>query len=276
MDHAVRVLSTLALKGAVHRLAGQFETISGGRIDADFAPTLALSDRLRRGESADVVILTREGLDELAREGRVVPDSCVDLARSYVGVAVKAGATHPDITTEPALRAALLGARSVAYSRIGASGILFAQLIGRLGIASEINARAKIIPQGFTAERLVTDEADLAVQQISELMQVGGIEVIGPIPHRCRRQRCFPPAEWRCRPRSIRRIGCCSFSLRRRSHRCCATAGWNLEFAGRSTQPAGHEGSILPACDRSLAGHGTGFCASERSERSCAVTSCSS
>jgi molybdate transport system substrate-binding protein len=80
------------------------------------------------------------------------------------------------------LRATLLGARSVAYSRIGASGILFAQLIGRMGIASEINARAVIIPSGFTAERLVTGEADLAVQQISELKLVSGIEVVGPIP----------------------------------------------------------------------------------------------
>jgi len=182
MDN-LRVLSTLALKGAVQALAGQFETTSGVRIDADFAPTLALLARLRGAETADVVILTREGLDELAREGRVVADSCVDLARSYVGLAVKAGAARPDITTEPALRAALLAARSVAYSRIGASGILFAQLIERLGIASEINAKATIIPQGFTAERLVTGEADLAVQQISELKQVGGIEVVGPIPH---------------------------------------------------------------------------------------------
>ena len=182
MDN-LRVLSTLALKGAVHSLAGQFETACGVRIDADFAPTLALLARLRAAEAADVVILTREGLDELAREGCVVADSCVDLARSYVGLAVKAGAAHPDITTEPALRAALLGARSVVYSRIGASGILFAQLIARLGIASEINARAQIIPSGFTAERLVTGEADLAVQQISELKQVGGIEVVGPIPH---------------------------------------------------------------------------------------------
>jgi molybdate transport system substrate-binding protein len=179
---SVRVLSTLALKGAVHSLAGQFETACGIRIDADFAPTLALLERLRGAEAADVVILTREGLDELAREGRVVADSCVDLARSYVGLAVKAGATHPDIATEPALRAALLGARSVAYSRIGASGILFAQLIERLGIAPDINARATIIPQGFTAERLMTGEADLAVQQISELKQVDGIEVVGPIP----------------------------------------------------------------------------------------------
>jgi molybdate transport system substrate-binding protein len=183
MGDAVRVLSTLALKGAVHNLTGPFEVASGIRIDADFAPTLALLDRVHGGEGADVVILTREGLEELVREGRVVADSCVDLARSYVGIAVKAGAAHPDIATEPALRAALLGARSVAYSRIGASGILFAQLIERLGIASEINARAQIISQGLTAERLVTGEADLAVQQISELKQVGGIEVVGPIPH---------------------------------------------------------------------------------------------
>lgn len=183
MDNAVRVLSTLALKGAVQNLAGQFEAASGLRIDADFAPTLALLDRLRGGESAEVVILTREGLAEMTREGRVVAESCVDLARSYVGLAVKAGAAKPDIATEAALRTALLGARAVAYSRIGASGILFAQLIERLGISAEINARAVVIPQGFTAERLLTGEADLAIQQISELKQVRGIEVLGPIPH---------------------------------------------------------------------------------------------
>jgi molybdate transport system substrate-binding protein len=183
MSDAIRVLSTLALKGAVHGLASQYQAAGGARIDADFAPTLALLERLRAGEAADVVILTREGLDEAAREGRVVADSCVDLARSWVGVAVKAGEPHPDIGTEAALRAALLGARSVAYSRLGASGILFAKLIERLGIASDINAKAQIIQQGFTAERLVSGEADLAVQQISELMQIGGIEVVGPIPY---------------------------------------------------------------------------------------------
>jgi molybdate transport system substrate-binding protein len=182
MQNVVRVLSTLALRGAVHALAARYEAAGGARIDADFAPTLALLDRLRGGEAADVTILTREGLDELAAEGTVAADSRVDLARSYVGVAVKAGAAHPDIATESALRAALLGARAVAYSRIGASGIFFAQLIGRMGIAPEINARACIVPSGFTAERLLSGEADLAVQQISELKQVGGIEVVGPIP----------------------------------------------------------------------------------------------
>jgi molybdate transport system substrate-binding protein len=182
MENVVRLLSTLALMGAVRSLAGRYQAELGTRIDADFAPTLGLLDRLRGGEAADVVILTRDGLDELASEGIVVADSRVDLARSYVGIAVKAGADHPDIATEPALRATLLGARSVAYSRIGASGIFFAQLIERMGIASEINAKARIVPSGFTAERLVTADADLAVQQISELKQVAGVEIVGPIP----------------------------------------------------------------------------------------------
>ena len=182
MAESIRVLSTLALKGAVQALAGQYQAVSGMRIDADFAPTLALLTRLRADEAADVVILTREGLDEIAREGRVDARSCVDLARSWVGIAVRAGAPHPDIATEAALRTALLGARAVAYSRLGASGILFAKLIEQLGIASDINARAVIIQQGFTAEKLVTGEADLAVQQISELKQIDGIEVVGSIP----------------------------------------------------------------------------------------------
>jgi molybdate transport system substrate-binding protein len=182
MENVVRVLSTLALKGAIQSLAGQYEADGGAHIDAEFAPTLGLLDRLRDGEAADIVILIREGLDGVAAQGTVVAASCVDLARSFVGIAVKAGADHPDIATEPALRAALLGARSVAYSRIGASGIFFAQLIERMGIALEINARAQIVPSGFTAERLLSGEADLAVQQISELKQVGGVEVVGPIP----------------------------------------------------------------------------------------------
>jgi len=182
MENVVRLLSTLALKGAVRSFARRYQAAGGAHIDADFAPTLALLDRVRGGEGADVVILTREGLDELAAKGTVAADSCVDLARSYVGIAVKAGASHPDIATEAALRVALTGARSVAYSRIGASGIFFAQLIERMGIAAEINARARIVPSGFTAERLVTDVADLAVQQIGELKQVAGIEVVVPIP----------------------------------------------------------------------------------------------
>jgi molybdate transport system substrate-binding protein len=182
MADTIRLLSTLALMGAVRNLAGTYETLTGTRIDADFAPTLGLLDRLRKGETADVLILTQDGLAGLAATGSVVAESCIDLARSLVGLAVRAGVARPDIATEEALRATLLGARSVAYSRLGASGIFFAQLIAGMGIASEVNARASIVPQGFTAERLLSGEADLAIQQISELKQVAGTDIVGPIP----------------------------------------------------------------------------------------------
>ncbi|MCK1385179.1 substrate-binding domain-containing protein [Bradyrhizobium sp. 21] len=179
----IRLLSTLGLMGAMRSLSSTFEAAHDIHVDSDFAPTLALLKRLRDGEAADLVILTREGLDEMIGEGRVVAGTTADLARSFVGIAVRAGQAHPDIATEAALRKTLLAARSVAYSRLGASGVYFAQLIVRMGIAAEINTKADIVEQGFTAERLVSGEAEFAVQQISELKQVGGIEVVGPIPH---------------------------------------------------------------------------------------------
>src|SRR5581483_10016144 len=107
------------------------------------------------------------------------------------GVAVKEGEAHRDISTEAALRTTLLRARSVAYSRLGASGIFFAQLIARMGIEKEINARATISPMGFTAERIVSGEADVAIQQLSELKQVKGIEVVGPLPHHLQKPAVF-------------------------------------------------------------------------------------
>jgi molybdate transport system substrate-binding protein len=183
MENAVRVLSTLALKGALARLSNVFEADTGVQIAADFAPTLNLLERLRNGEAADVVILTDEGLATLQATGGIAASTGVVLARSWVGLAVKAGQPHPDITTEGALRVALLAARAVAYSRLGASGVYFAQLIGKLGIADQVNARAIIVPMGLTAERLVTGEADVAIQQISELKLVAGAEIAGPVPH---------------------------------------------------------------------------------------------
>src|ERR1700752_4843346 len=122
MQNTVRLLSTLALKGALHSLAGRYEAETDARIDADFAPTVGLPERLRGGEAADVVILTREGLDGLKGNGSVVAESCIDLARSFVGLAVKAGADHPDIGSEAALRTGLNAARAVAFSRLGARG----------------------------------------------------------------------------------------------------------------------------------------------------------
>jgi molybdate transport system substrate-binding protein len=182
MTTTIRLFSTLALMGAVRNLSDRFEAETGTHIDAVFSPTVGLLERLRKGEPADVLILTAEALDDLSAKGTVAPETCVDLARSFVGLAVKAGAARPEISTEEALRKTLLGARSVAYSRTGASGIFFAQLIERMGIASEVSARALVVPSGFTAERLVSGEADIAIQQLSELKLVEGIDLVGPLP----------------------------------------------------------------------------------------------
>lgn len=100
----IRMLSTLGLMGAMRSLSSAFESATGIHVDADFAPTLALLKRLRDGEAADLLILTREGLDEMIGEGRVVAGGAADLARSYVGIAVRAGQAHPDISSEAALR----------------------------------------------------------------------------------------------------------------------------------------------------------------------------
>src|SRR5689334_2208730 len=101
---AIRVLSTLAVRGAFAELAARFQAASGARIEAAFSPTLALLDRLRGGEVEDVVIVTREGLGEMLAERRIAAAGCVDLARSWVGIAMKAGRTQPDISTKAALR----------------------------------------------------------------------------------------------------------------------------------------------------------------------------
>jgi molybdate transport system substrate-binding protein len=173
----VRVLSTLAVMGAMHEIATHYAPAT---IKADFAPTVALLERLRGGATADIAILTAQGIDDLIAEGIVRPGTRTDIARSFVGIAVRAGAPEPDIGSVAAFRTTLLAARAVAYSKIGASGLFFAGLLDRLGIAAAVNTL--VVPSGFTAERLVTGEADLAVQQISELMMVPEIEVVGPLP----------------------------------------------------------------------------------------------
>src|SRR5919202_1105171 len=148
----VRVLSTLGLMGVLRELAPLFEREAGIGVAAAFAPTTALAERIGAGEAADVAILTAAAVDGLTRDGTLAPAGRVGLARSVVGVAVRAGAPKPDIGSAAAFTRALLDARSLAYSRAGASGIFFAGLIRRLGIADEVNTKAKVIPSGLTGE----------------------------------------------------------------------------------------------------------------------------
>ena len=178
----LKLLSTLAIQGALPALIADFEQGSGIKAEVHFAPTNALLERISAGEAADIAFVTRSAADDLAAKGVVIADSISDIAVSHVGVAVKAGAAKPDISSVDALKSSLLAAKSIAYSRIGASGVFFAKLIQRLGIADAVNAKAVITPGGFTGEVVARSEAELAVQQISELMQVSGLDIVGPLP----------------------------------------------------------------------------------------------
>jgi molybdate transport system substrate-binding protein len=182
----LRLLSTRAVQGPLPVLLAGFEQAAGAKVAIEFSPTNALLTRIKdgakSGDTADVAILTREGVDELAALGVLDGTSAVDLVRSMVGLAVRAGAAKPDIGTAEAVKAALLAARSIVYSRLGASGVYFAGLIERLGIAGVVNAKATIIPSGLTGELVARGEVEMAVQQLSELGAVPGLDIVGPLP----------------------------------------------------------------------------------------------
>jgi molybdate transport system substrate-binding protein len=178
----LKLLSTLAIAAPMRELGGRFEAESGIALDSEFGPTVVLMQRLAAGAQPDVVVLTKDKLDQLVGEGTVTRDSAVDLVRSFVGVAVKAGAPKPAIGTVAEFTAALLAARSIGYSRAGASGLFFAALLQRLGIADAVNAKATIIPEGFTGELAAAGKVELAIQQVSELMAVPGVDIVGKLP----------------------------------------------------------------------------------------------
>ncbi|MGE0750368.1 MAG: extracellular solute-binding protein [Variibacter sp.] len=183
MAESLTVLSGLAVQGAVEQfIRPAFEKDTGIRLDVRWEPTTLIMKAMAAGEKADVVIVSDEAATELAQQGKTLADAQAKLALAVLGVAVKSGAKKPDVSTTDAFRKALLDARSVAYSRAGASGIHFEKLIERLGIAEPVRAKATVIPSGMTAAQLVNGKADLAVQQISELLTIDGIEVVGPYP----------------------------------------------------------------------------------------------
>ncbi|BDG74839.1 molybdate ABC transporter substrate-binding protein [Roseomonas fluvialis] len=177
-----RLMSTLAIAGLLREAAPAIEAALGARLDVELAPTRALEARIRAGEGADAAVLTAEAIAALSAECVLDGSTARALAHSRVGLAVKAGTPHPDIANVAALRRLLIDVPSLCYSRAGASGIFFADLIERLGIADAVNAKAVVIPQGFTAEKLLTGEAAIAFQQVSELLEVPGIEVVGALP----------------------------------------------------------------------------------------------
>ena len=182
----VKVFSTIAVQSALEALVPPFEKAEDCRLDIAWNTAPALVKRLQGGETADVLILNRAGMDAMIRDGRALAGSEATLASSATALAVKAGASLPDISTQEALKRTLLAARAISYSDPaagGASGIYFAKLVERLGIAQEINAKTKYPPPaGLCGDLLVSGEVELAVQQKPELLQVPGIEILGLLP----------------------------------------------------------------------------------------------
>lgn len=144
-----------------------------------------------------MLVVIADAMDRLVQQGAVDPDSRVEVAHSRLGLAVPHGADHPGIGIVAAFTRALLAARSVAYSKAGTSGIHFEKLIETLGIADAVKAKATVIPAGFTAEKLLTGEADLAVQQMSGLMVVPTVEIVGKFPEEVQQVSSFSAAVMR-------------------------------------------------------------------------------
>jgi molybdate transport system substrate-binding protein len=174
----MRVLCTNGLKTVMLDLSPDFERTIGTKVVITWGSANGLLKELETGASGDLAILTAEAIDGLIREGKVV-----DLARSGIGIAVRKGARKPDIGTPDALKRALLAAKSVAHSRTGMSGIYFPTVLARLGIADEM--KPKIVtpdPGTPVGEVVARGDAEIGVQQISELLPVAGIEIVGPLP----------------------------------------------------------------------------------------------
>jgi molybdate transport system substrate-binding protein len=177
----VDVLSTLALRGVLVETEAEFRARTGLAITARYKSTNAQLIAIAEGATADVAIITRQAIDQLTAEGKIAPGSAKDVAQSGIGLAVRAGAPKPDISTIEAFKQTILAAKSIAFSRLGASGVHFAEVIERLGIADEIRRKA-IVSDAYMGEIVARGEAELAVQQISELMPVAGIDIVGPLP----------------------------------------------------------------------------------------------
>jgi molybdate transport system substrate-binding protein len=178
----LKIFATNAVRSALAELVPPFERASGNDVSISYNTTAQTLSLIKNGEMADTVIATAAGIDEMTKLGKVIPGSRVDLASSGIGVAVRAGAPKPDIGSVGAFKRALLDARAVAYTSTGLSGVYFAGLIERLGIAEQVKAKARINPGGLIAEVVVAGEADLAVQMVSELLSVPGAELVGPLP----------------------------------------------------------------------------------------------
>ena len=177
------VISSMATKALLTELVAEFQRLHPGRAVAlESVGGVDAARRVTAGEALDAVVLGSDAIDQLIASGHVRAGSRVDIVRSGVAIAVRAGAPRPDTGSEAALKAAVLAARSVGYST-GPSGVALARLFERWGIADQVRAKLVTPPPGTPISALIASgEVELGFQQLSELMHLPGIDVIGPLP----------------------------------------------------------------------------------------------
>ena len=181
----VKVLSAGAFKQVVLALVPEFQSQTGNTVTVDNGTTGQLKGRIDGGEAFDIVVITPAVIDEMIASGKVAAGSEVKLAGVGIGVVVKEGAPKPDIGTVEKFKQALLAAKSVAYidpASGGSSGIYVDKLLVKLGIAEQIKPKAKLKQGGHVADLIVSGEAELGIHQISEIVPVKGVTLVGPLP----------------------------------------------------------------------------------------------
>jgi len=181
-DPVLRILTSHSSVPVLDALAPAFEQASGLRYVVTHDSAKLMLARVQGGERGDVLILGTEAVAALAQQHIVADETCRPFARARVGVAVRAGSPKPDISTVESFKRALLSARSIAHTVHGASGMYVPVLLERLGIAAEIKGKTVTRPGGYIARVVASGEAELAIQQIVELLAVPGVELVGPIP----------------------------------------------------------------------------------------------
>jgi molybdate transport system substrate-binding protein len=180
-----RLLASVALTSALDELTQVFENATGDKLSIGYGLAADLRNRILDGETADVIILTRPLMDELQKQDKLVANSLVNVAGTPVSVVARAGAPEPDISSVDAFKHTLLTARSIVYAdpaKGGASGVYFARVLDRLGIAEQLKGKTILVPGALAAEVVARGDAELGIAQDSEIVPVAGAQLVGPRP----------------------------------------------------------------------------------------------